>query len=342
MAAENKTTLTVVVSGAPQSVTVNGHQKVAELMRKALHAAGIQDSDLSGWSLRFAGGGEAIPPEARIAEEGISAGATLFLDRDAGGGGQVAVPPADEPVSPVLVDPAVSAAKFERALADWEANRSVYSERGWILLSREGLRVDVAFTVRLPIGSFQDLVAVPLAVRFGFENYDLWPPSVALIDPIDRRWLQIPRLAALDFGSQDDAGIPSNLFVGGHPATGHVFFCVPGVREYHTHPEHTGDDWLLHRGEGLGTLGQLCDLLWRLAVRPVTGLNIIAQRLAVGQLNSVNQGIELRQENIDQLAAEAQAQMSQVFGQVPGELQAQLPAEIQAQLQGVIDQPPPR
>ena len=183
---------------------------------------------------------------------------------------------------------------------------------------------------------------MPLAVRFGFENYDLWPPSVALIDPITRRWLQIPRLAALDYTNQDAASAPANLFVGGHPATGHVFFCVPGVREYHTHPEHTGDDWLLHRCEGLGTLGQLCDLLWRLAVRPVTGLNFIAQRLAVGQLNSINQAIELRQENVDQLAAEAQAQMSQVFGQVPDELQAQLPAEIQAQRQDVIDRPPPQ
>jgi hypothetical protein len=276
MAAENKITLTVVVSGAPQSVTVNGHQKVAELMRKALHAAGIQNSDLTGWSLRFASGGEAISPEERIAEAGINVSATLFLDRDAGGGGEVAVPPADELTPPVLVDPAVSTAKLERALADWKANRSIYEERGWLLLGQEGLRVEVAFTVRLPIGPFQDLVAVPLAVRFGFENYDLWPPSVALIDPIGRRWLQISRLAALDFASQDGAGVPANLFVGGHPATGHVFFCVPGVREYHTHPEHTGDDWLLHRGEGLGTLGQICDLLWRLAIRPVTGLNFIA------------------------------------------------------------------
>lgn len=341
MAAENHITLTVVVAGAPQTVTVNAHQMVAELMRKALHAAGIDGSDLAGWSLRSAAGGEAISPQVRIAEAGISAGATLFLDRDAGGGGEIAILASGEQGEappPVLVDPSLSEAKLARQLSDWEANRSVYEERGWLLLGHEELRVEVGFTARLPVGQFQDLVAVPLAARIGFENYDLWPPSVKLIDPLTRRWLQLPRVAALDFGNLDATGVPTNLFVGGHPQTGHVFFCVPGVREYHNHPEHSGEDWLLYRGEGFGTLVQICELLWRTVARTVTGLNFIAQRLAVGQVNSLNQAIELRQENVDELTAQAQAQVSQVFGQVPGELQSQLPAEIQAQLQDVLGQ----
>jgi hypothetical protein len=32
------------------------------------------------------------------------------------------------------------------------------------------------------------------------------------------------------------------------------FMCMRGVRQYHRHPAHTGDAWLLHRGRGEGTL----------------------------------------------------------------------------------------
>jgi hypothetical protein len=347
---ENNVTLTVVVSGAPQSVRINLHQKVADLMREALREAGVGHGDLAGWSLRFASGGDAISPDARIAESGISAGETLFLDRDAGGGGQIAgqiaIPvPGEEDTPtppPKLVDHSVSMVKLDRQLAHWEMSRTSYEERGWILLGREDLSVDVAFTARLPIGPFQDLVTVPLAVRIGFENYDLWAPSVKIIDPLTRRWLQIPRLAALDFTTKDATGTPANFFVNGHPRTGHVFLCVPGVREYHDHPEHSGDDWLRYRGDGYGTLASICELLWRSAARTVTGLNFTAQRLAVGQMNSLNQSIELRQEDVDQLLAQAQAQFSEIFAQVPGELQAQLPAELHDQLQGVVDRSHPR
>ncbi|MFL5833350.1 MAG: putative metal-binding protein [Solirubrobacterales bacterium] len=336
MAAESNIALTVVVSGAPQHITINVHEKVAQLMRKALHQAGIDNSDLAGWNLRFAAGGDPIAPEARIGEAGIGAGATLFLSRDEGGGGEIAVPGPDIDPPPVLVDPTISTAKLARELEQWSENSATYQERGWLLLDHDELHVEVAFSVPLPVGPFQDLVSIPLAVRFGFENYDVWPPSVRLIDPISRRWLQVPRVAALDFTRTGEAGAPANLFIVAHPETGHVFFCKPGVREYHSHPEHSGDDWLLYRGEGFGTLAQLCDSLWRLAVRNVTGLNFISQRLAMGQLNSLNHAIELRQENVDQLTAEAQAQMSQVMGHVPPVVQNQLPPEIQAQIENAL------
>src|SRR5690606_10277866 len=37
------------------------------------------------------------------------------------------------------------------------------------------------------------------------------------------------------------------------------FFCIPGVREYHEHPFHNGDSWLLYRKRG--GEGSLCFLL---------------------------------------------------------------------------------
>jgi hypothetical protein len=338
MAKESTIRLTVVVSGSPESISIKDHHTVADLMRKALHKAKLPDDDLAGWSLRFAEGGEPIPPEEKIAKAGITDGATLFLNRDAGGGGQVAVSaPAEEKPAPVLVDPAVSAAKLRRELEDWEQNRAVYEERGWILLGHGELHVDVAFTARLPVGPVSDLPAIPLAVRFGFENYDLWPPSVRVIDPISRRWLQVPRVGALDFDA-GVAGAPLNLFVLAHPDTGRVFFCKPGVREYHQHPEHSGDDWLLYRGNGYGTLGSLCDLLWRRAVHTVTGLNIFAQRIPRGEAAVVNQGIELRQENVDELTTQFQGGMPIMIGGPPTQGGADLPPELAEQLGGLFGQ----
>ena len=83
----------------------------------------------------------------------------------------------------MLVDPTISSAKLDRQLDDWENNAELYRERGWILLDRDGLHVDVAFTARLPIGPVANLVAIPLAIRFCFENFDIWAPSVRVIDP---------------------------------------------------------------------------------------------------------------------------------------------------------------
>ncbi len=323
---KNKITVTVVVSGAPQTVAINTHERVEHLMREALKEAGIRHPDLSEWALRKQEGGDPIPPQEKIEAAGIADGSTLFLDPDEGGGGEAAAPPdrGTTPLAPVLVDPAISKAKLARELEQWHANVEVYNERGCILLDSGDLYAEVAFTTRLPIGAQQDLTAIPLAVRFDFENYDLWPPSVKLIDPVTRRWLEAPRLAAVDFAHRDRDGDAQNAFIGGHPDTGRVFLCKRGVREYHSHPEHSGDDWLLYRGKGIGTLGQLCEVLWRLTTRTVTGMQFVARRVQVDQLTAVTQAFELRQENVDELAAQMRTQIAPV--QFPPEIQAQLQA----------------
>jgi Predicted metal binding domain len=336
IAGDHKFTVTVVVAGVPHEVSVKPNQKVEHLIKEALKEAKIKHPNLEEWKLRFATGGEAIDPGEKIDKAGITAGSTLFLDPEEGGGGQVAVAlqaPEEPPAPPVLVDPAVSAAKLVRQLADWEAGRAFYEDRGCWLLGSGELHVDLAFNARLPITPNNDLTATVLAVRIGFENYDVWAPSVRVIDPITRRWLQVARVGAPDFENSPAGGPPINLFVDNHPETGHVFLCKRGVREYHRHPEHSGDDWLLYRDQGFGTLGGLCDLLWRVTARTVTGLNFAAQRIPSGDAAFLNFGVEVRQENVDQLTA----QLPQPVGadQIPPEMQAQLQAALaQAQAQG--------
>jgi Predicted metal binding domain/WXG100 protein secretion system (Wss), protein YukD len=336
MAGPHKITVTVVVSGARLSLTEGADQKVAHLIRQALQEAGIPHPKVEDWTLRFADGSAAIDPDLHIEQAGITDGATLFLDPDEGGGGEVAVtfgtPPAEPQPPPVLVDPDVSAKKLQRQLEDWEANEDLYRERGWQLLGRDGLDVDIAFTARLPIGPANNLVVIPLAIRLGFDNYDIWPPSLRVIDPLTRRSLEVPRVRAIDFDATDHAGVPLDLFVNGHPDTGLVFLCKAGTLEYHTHFEHSGDDWLLYRDQGFGSIGRLCDLLWRTAVRTVAGVNFAAQRTSNAELAQTSMVIEIRQDNPAVKAEPAGAQIP--LDQLPPQMLAQLPPHIQALVSG--------
>lgn len=333
MPGDHQITVTVVVSGAPLKVVVNRNQKVEQLIREALKEASIPHPSLDEWTLRFPDGGAAINPSQQIGDAGINDGATLFLDPQEGGGGQIAVQMQAEPgPPPVLVDPSVSAAKLAKQLEDWQENREIYEQRGWILLGANDLHVDIGFTARVPAGPVKDLVTMPLAVRFCFDNYDIWAPSVRVIDPITRRWLEVPRIRALEFSSAKEGESAIDLFVDGHPETGRVFLCKPGVREYHTHPEHSGDDWLLYRGRGFGTLGALCDLIWRTTTRLVTGLNFTARQITVDD-NKVGQlDVEIHQDNVDALSDQIRKQMPQQvpLSDLPPEIQAQLPPAIRA------------
>jgi hypothetical protein len=63
------------------------------------------------------------------------------------------------------------------------------------------------------------------------------------------------------------------------------FICIPGVREYHNHPSHTGDSWLLYRKKaGVGTLGYLIEKLYQYGIVTISNfnLNINTPRMALG------------------------------------------------------------
>jgi hypothetical protein len=111
------------------------------------------------------------------------------------------------------------------------------------------------------------------AIRLTYNNYDVWPPSLEFIDPRGGE-PAAPPVQALD---RFDEGVRNALLL--HPETGQPFLCVAGVREYHSHPQHSGDDWLLHRRSGAGKLAVLCDLVWRRMARNVIGLSVQLQSL---------------------------------------------------------------
>lgn len=177
----------------------------------------------------------------------------------------------------VVVDPDVTRRKLERELELWRENEETYRRRGWILLGHHDLEVDVGFLGRLPIGA-QQIPAMTACIRIDFTNYDLWPPAVEFINPFTGEYAPPPVQALVD----SDEG-PRDLIVHSHPETNRPFFCVPGIRQYHDHPQHSGDSWLLHRKSGEGSLATISDRIWRTMARNLLGIHVELQTLP-GQL----------------------------------------------------------
>lgn len=181
----------------------------------------------------------------------------------------------------LLVDPAVSRTKFERELADYRRMENEHIAKGWWMLHADFPTVFVVFAtpqVRPP--------AVIFGALLDFSNYDLWPPSVRLVNPFTReayRFRELPtRLPRRVEQSlpPELANLPierpfalQDLMVAHNP-DGIPFLCLPGVREYHEHPAHSGDSWLLHRGTAAGSLYFLLNQLYKYGVEPIRGYQI--------------------------------------------------------------------
>lgn len=186
---------------------------------------------------------------------------------------------------PLLVDPAVARAKFERELATYHMLDDEHLRRGWWLLKAEFPEVFVVFATPQT-----QPATVVLGVVLDFSNYDLWPPSVRLVNPFTRvpyTLNQLPttllRRTIVNMQSEAIPGLPPGAtpqlvqdtpLMQAHHPDDIPFLCLPGVREYHEHPAHTGDSWLLHRGNGEGTLYFLLEKIYQYGVQPISGLHV--------------------------------------------------------------------
>lgn len=171
-----------------------------------------------------------------------------------------------------LVPEELSRDRLGRELDNWAANSALYRQRGWLLLAQDldELTVDVGFLAPVAFGD-RHLDVMTACIRLRYDNYDLWPPSLRFIDP-RTGGLTMPPVQAVDRVGGDSDEVRNALL--GHPTEGVPFLCLPGIREYHSHPQHSGDDWLLHRERGDGRLAVICDRVWRRMVRNVLGIQV--------------------------------------------------------------------
>ncbi len=106
------------------------------------------------------------------------------------------------------------------------------------------------------------LAARSFGVRVDLEDFDQRAPGVSFRDPFT--WELLP-FAQLPIGQHvDDYNNVLRVVLDVHPLTKNPFLCMRGTREYHEHPQHTGDAWALYRGH-LGVFTVL-STVWRTCV----------------------------------------------------------------------------
>lgn len=154
------------------------------------------------------------------------------------------------------VDPHVSRAKFKKEMERllnqelllqemgvW-AQRAVFPVIDLVFLSRNPPRLVLPLQdgVAVPVGGpIVGLATLPFGVRLALDDYDILPPKVTFHDPWTWALLQHPHIP---FGLVSPQGGPgTELIVHGHPNGGHSFLCLRGTRDYHSHPQHTEDEW---------------------------------------------------------------------------------------------------
>ena len=179
----------------------------------------------------------------------------------------------------LLVEPAISKIKYDREVALYRNSEEEYIKRGWWLLQANYPSVFIVFAtpqIKHPTPS-----AIVFGVLIDFTNYDFWPPSVKLMDPFTKVPYHMNELPVPFLRKAGDQGQATALMQS-YGQEDIPFFCIPGVREYHQNPAHTGDSWFLHRGKGEGTLYHIVNALYTYGVQPIKGYGVQLQIALAG------------------------------------------------------------
>ena len=160
------------------------------------------------------------------------------------------------------MEPEVSLIKFKEEVDDFHKISNDWREKGVFLIHKNYPIVEFIFTTPKLRPS-----AIAFCVQIDFTNYDIEPPSLKFICPFTKKILtrrEVPlRFIQINMPDKVDQNIQNNI-QGQDLLQGDTvpFLCIPGIKEYHDHPAHTGDSWLLYRTKGEGSLGFILDQLY--------------------------------------------------------------------------------
>jgi hypothetical protein len=183
------------------------------------------------------------------------------------------------------IDPEITRRKYESEVRRLTEQRENLEERGIFLLENSSFpAIDFFFVPRsllrlaVPIGTPPGSPPMPpntmqafdvpsvagraFKARFNLSDYDLRAPSLEFLDPWTNELLSYENMfKAFEFEPVRGAHL---VLLGDHPITHRPFLCLRGIREYHEHPQHSGDDWLLYRDKL--SIFSLVLSLWRVAI----------------------------------------------------------------------------
>jgi Predicted metal binding domain len=166
------------------------------------------------------------------------------------------------------LDPSTNRKKFDREFNVLVDRRSELEQRGVHLLdSSTHPHIDLLFVPKHPLQVLAPQIrqgslflpapafiandipvfsASAFKARFDLSDYDLYPPSLLFHDPWTDAPLQFNRMFRAKEYDKDRGA--HDVLIEEHPETHRPFLCLRGIREYHAHPQHSGDEWLLYRG----------------------------------------------------------------------------------------------
>lgn len=182
-----------------------------------------------------------------------------------------------------FVDEAVTRRKFEEEVAQYETLADHYRSEGVLLLKRAYPNLYFAF-----VASHLSPQAIVFAVCINFINFDVWAPSVQFVNALTLQPVLVPQLhtkLVRNLGTEGSVQ-PQPLVQAQLDRV--PFICFAGVREYHNHPRHKDDPWLLHRGSGEGRLCFLLDNLALYGTSAVRGYSLQMQLGINGSMQTFN------------------------------------------------------
>ncbi len=153
-----------------------------------------------------------------------------------------------------FVDFEVTKIKFDKEIQEFKNLEGKYRKRGVICTKIEDFSINLIFAI--PHFKPQPIA---FAVNIDYTNWDSEPPSIKVIDSFTEEVLNKKDIMIEFLQWNSEKKSPQPIFIGDKSP----FFCIQGVREYHQHPYHSGDSWMLHRTEGEGKLSDLIEKLMK-------------------------------------------------------------------------------
>jgi hypothetical protein len=117
-------------------------------------------------------------------------------------------------------------------------------------------------TIAMAVAALPNISAQAFKARFDLTDYDLRAPSLEFRNLWTDELLPYGAMfRAFEYEKDRQAHL---VLLDDHPATHKPFLCLRGIREYHEHPQHSGDEWLLYRTEM--SLFSIVMSLWRASI----------------------------------------------------------------------------
>lgn len=180
------------------------------------------------------------------------------------------------------VDPEVNRRKYDRELTLLQDKRTMLEDRGIFLLGSSRFpTIDLVFVPRHPlriavppppgvplppgamaVAELPTLSARAFKAHFDLSDYNLQPPSLQFRDCWTDKILPFEQMfRAIEYEAERKAHV---VLIDDHPLTHRPFLCLRGIREYHDHPQHTGDEWLLYKDKM--NMFSIVMSLWRVSL----------------------------------------------------------------------------